>query len=66
VDRSRTGSIELQKARERIERLQVANERLTKQNADMIEMFVRWAYNASLAGMDEQRLNQPLPPSGRS
>lgn len=60
-ERKRSGSIELQKALERIERLVAQNERLELENNRLLEQFVRWAYNAHTRGLDEQFLNRPLP-----
>ncbi|MGE0768929.1 MAG: hypothetical protein AB7L90_21005 [Hyphomicrobiaceae bacterium] len=60
-ERKRTGSIELQKALERIERLTAQNQRLELENNRLLEQYVRWAYNAHTRGLDEQFLNRPLP-----
>lgn len=61
----RSGSIELQKAMERIERLVAQNERLEMENNHLLEQFARWAYNAHTRGLDEEFLNRPLPPVNR-
>lgn len=57
---------ELMTALERIERLEAENRRLKDQNDALLERFVTWAYNANLFGLDEARLDQPLPPAARS
>ena len=54
-------SPELQKALERIARLEVENKRLESENEKLLEQFVRWAYNAHTRGLDSNFLNQPLP-----
>ena len=59
-------SPELQKALERIARLEAENKRLESENNQLLEQFVRWAYNAYTRGLDSQFLNQPLPPVNRS
>jgi uncharacterized protein (UPF0335 family) len=51
---------ELEHAQQRIERLEAENQRLRMENNNLLEQFVRWAYNASTRGFDEQFLNQPL------
>ena len=58
-------SQELQKAIERIARLEVANKRLESENVQLLEQFVRWAYNAHTRGLDSNFLNNPLPPVNR-
>jgi len=57
---------ELWTALERIERLEAENRRLGDQNDALLELFVTWAYNASLFGLDEQKLDQAIPPAARS
>ena len=59
-------SPELQKALERIARLEAENKRLESENNQLLEQFVRWAYNAYTRGLDSEFLNQPLPPVNRS
>lgn len=54
-------SIELQKALERIERLQSENKRLNAENQALLEQFARYTYNAHIKNVDEKWLNQPLP-----
>lgn len=58
-------SPELQKALERIARLEVENKRLESENEQLLAQFVRWAYNAHTRGLDNSFLNQPLPPVNR-
>lgn len=53
--------VELQKALERIEKLDSKNARLTAENSQLLEQFVRWSYNASNKGMTEDQLNAALP-----
>lgn len=55
-------SPELQHALLRIARLEAENERINSENNKLLEQFVRWAYNASTRALDEEFLNQPLPP----
>jgi len=31
----------------------------------VLERFVTWAYNASLFGLDERKLDQAIPPAAR-
>jgi hypothetical protein len=61
----RRGSIEVQKALERIDRLAAQNQRLEMENNRLLEQFARWAYNAHTRGLDEDFLNRPLPPVDR-
>ena len=65
ADGSRVTSAELQAALDRIARLEAANERLAKENEQLLEQFARWAYNAHVHGMDEEALNRPLMPVDR-
>lgn len=58
-------SPELQKALERIARLEAENKRLESENQQLLEQFARWAYNAHVRGLDKNFLNQPLPPVNR-
>ncbi|HQO16846.1 MAG TPA: hypothetical protein PLG02_07775 [Methylotenera sp.] len=58
-------SPELQKALERIARLEVETKRLESENTQLLEQFVRWAYNANARGLDSDLLNKPLPPVNR-
>lgn len=57
---------ELKTAFERIQRLEAENRRLTDQNDALLERFVTWAYNASQFGLDEGKLDQAIPPAGRT
>ncbi len=54
-------SPELQKALERIARLEAANTRLESENEKLLEQFARWAYNAHTRDLDKDFLNQALP-----
>jgi hypothetical protein len=58
-------SPELEAAEQAIDRLEATVKRLTHENNTLIEQFVRWAHNASLRGLGEDFLNQPLPPVDR-
>lgn len=64
-DGNRMVSTELQAALDRIAKLEAANQRLTKENEQLLEQFARWAYNAHVRGMDEEALNRPLLPVDR-
>ncbi len=59
-------SPELQKALERIARIEAENKRLESENNQLLEQFARWAYNAHVRGLDNTFLNQDLPPVNRS
>jgi uncharacterized protein (UPF0335 family) len=59
-------SPELQKALERIARLEAENKRLESENQQLLEQFARWAYNAHTRGLDSNFLNKSLPPVNRS
>jgi hypothetical protein len=58
-------SPELQKALERIARLEVENKRIESENEKLLEQFARWAYNAYARGLDANFLNKSLPPVNR-
>lgn len=62
----KVSSPELQTSLDRIQRLTAENERLAKENTSLLEQFVRWAYNASLWGVGQDKLNKPLPPVERN
>lgn len=51
----------LKMAAERIERLTRENERLERENRELLEQFVVWQYNAHVKGLTDRDLNQPLP-----
>jgi hypothetical protein len=55
------GSAQLQKAIERISRLEAENQRLLAENDRLLEQFARWAFNAYVRGIGENELNRPLP-----
>jgi hypothetical protein len=59
------GSIELQKAVERIARLEAENRRLEFENNNLLGQFARWAYNAATRGLDAEFLGRSLPPVDR-
>lgn len=58
-------SPELQAAQQRIDRLEAENERLNRENNNLLEQFVRWTYNAGRRGLDGAFLSSPLPPVNR-
>lgn len=51
----------LNAAAQRIERLTRENERLKRENNELLEQFVVWQYNAHVKGLSEHDLNQGLP-----
>jgi hypothetical protein len=58
-------SVELQKALEKINRLEAENKRLTKENDDLLTQFTRWAINAHNKGLTPEYLNRALAPPDR-
>lgn len=48
-------------AMERIMRLEAENERLKRENRDLLEQFVVWQYNAHVHGLSDRDLNKALP-----
>jgi hypothetical protein len=48
-----------------IRRLRQQVLQLQNENSLLIERFARWVYNASVRGLDEQFLDNPLPPIDR-
>jgi hypothetical protein len=63
--KSGRGSIEVQKARETISRLQAKIERLEAENRALTEQFLVWLCNANARGVTVEQLGRPLPPSTR-
>ncbi|OYY94430.1 MAG: hypothetical protein B7Y41_06235 [Hydrogenophilales bacterium 28-61-23] len=63
--RARQGPPELVAAVERIARLEAQVQRLDAENKQLLEQFVRWAYNAFTRGLDQDFLNRPLPQVNR-
>ena len=53
--------VELQIALQKIERLETEKARLTRENQQLLEQFVRWSYNASNKGLSIEQLNAALP-----
>ena len=51
----------LNMASDRIGRLQSEIENLKRKNSALLEQFVIWQYNAYKYGMNEYKLNEPLP-----
>lgn len=46
---------------ERINRLEKENERLKRENAELLQQFVVWQYNAYAHGLSDNILSKPLP-----
>ena len=55
----------LQLTLDRLARVESENERLKRENAALLEQFVRWTYNAGLKGLTLDVLNLPLPAVNR-
>lgn len=52
---------EMQVAMDRIALLEGQLQRVCAENTRLLEQFARWAYNASVRGLDDAYLNSPLP-----
>ncbi len=48
-------------AAERIARIEQENERLKRENSELLKQFVVWQYNAHTHGLDWHKLNKMLP-----
>lgn len=48
-------------AEQRIRRLESENERLKVENSNLLELFLRWQYNAYKHGVTKNRLDEELP-----
>lgn len=46
---------------ERIARLERENERLKRENAELLQQYVIWQYNAHIHSLSERTLNKSLP-----
>lgn len=46
---------------ERIARLERENERLKRENMELLQQYVVWQYNASIHGLNDRELNKALP-----
>jgi hypothetical protein len=46
---------------ERIARLECENERLKRENTELLQQFVVWQYNAHIHGLSDRELNKALP-----
>jgi hypothetical protein len=46
---------------ERIARLEQENERLKRENAELLQQFVVWQYNTHIHGLSDRELRKPLP-----
>jgi len=58
-------SVELQKALEKIDRLEAENRRLANENDGLLKQFTRWAVNAHNRGFTLEDLNKPWGPPDR-
>jgi hypothetical protein len=63
--RTPRGSIGLQKAHERISRLESEIERLRAESQRLLDQFARWAFSAYQHGISVDELNAALPPISR-
>jgi hypothetical protein len=59
-------SLNVQALLETNARLEAERDRFTEENAQLLEPFVRWAYNAHTRGLREKDLNRPLPAVDRN
>lgn len=57
----RSGIVEVEKLQEQLDRLKAKATRLEAENSSLLDQFRRWAYNASIAGFTQEKLNTPLP-----
>lgn len=57
----RSGIVEVEKLQEQLDRLKAKAARLEAENSSLLDQFRRWAYNASIAGFTQEKLNAPLP-----
>lgn len=48
-------------AEQRIRRLEAENFRLERENARLLEQFIRWQYNAHKHNVSQEKLDAPLP-----
>lgn len=48
-------------AEQRIRRLESENNRLERENARLLERFIRWQYNAHIFNVSAEKLDAPLP-----
>lgn len=48
-------------AEQRIRRLEAENNRLERENARLLERFMRWQYNAHKFNVSADKLDEPLP-----
>lgn len=64
-ERAPRGSVEVLAAQARIDGLKAETQRLKIENERLLAQFVRWLYNASLHGLDKDKLNAPLPTINR-
>ena len=64
--RCSTAKAEASASDRRIRNLQAHVKELEKVRDALLEKFARWAYNASLRGLDERFLDRPLPTIDRA
>lgn len=55
----------LEQASDKISKLENTVDRLTRENNQLLEQFVRWAHNAARRGLTPFDLDKPLPVSKR-
>lgn len=60
-DKKKKNTIEYDVLQQRLERLEAQNERLQRENQDLLSQFARWAYNAYAKGVTKKELDMPLP-----
>lgn len=54
------GDPAIAEAYRKIGALRAENARLTQENRDLLERFLRWSYNAAQAGLSPERLDAPI------
>ena len=55
------GSVALRLAQAKAAKLTNQVSRLTKENEQLLEQFVRWSHNATIRGVSPEELDAPLP-----
>lgn len=59
------GNAALSQAQKKIQELENRVERLTRENHQLLEQFLRWSHNAIRRGLSPEDLDRPLPSSKR-